>query len=164
MDLPNHEDVKSKGRKRKSNYTEEENLFLAEKLDEMKDLLESKHKDVNTNRKKKDAWELILTQHRARFPTTNRTGEDLKNRLSKLKSESKDRLQLFKKSRNKTGGGKPEPGPTAAQQKILDLCEDTPAFQGLDGVESGAPPTSSYAEDEDGVPDGERLNSSIRAK
>ena len=81
--LVNVEGKHGKGKKR----SDEKNLFIAEKFDELKDILESKHKDVNTNRKKKDAWEVILTQHRARFPTTNLTLGDLKNRFSKLKSE-----------------------------------------------------------------------------
>ena len=147
-----------KGKKRKANYSDEENLFIAEKFDELKDVLESKHKDVNTNCKKKDAWEFILTQHRARFPTTNRTLGDLKYRLSKLKSESKNHVIQSKMSRNKTGGRKAAPEPTAAQQKIIDLCEDTPAFQALDGVESGVEPSCSYKVDDAGGIDGEQDN------
>lgn len=66
-----------------------------------------------------------------------RSLDDLKSRLSKLKSEARDRLLLVKKDKKVTGGGKPAKEPTPAQQKILDLCEDTPGFIGLVGVESG---------------------------
>ena len=52
--------------------------------------------------------------------------------------ESRDKIQERKKHRNQTGGGKPPSDPTLAQQKILDLCEDTPGFTGLKGVETPA--------------------------
>ena len=52
--------------------------------------------------------------------------------------ESRDKIQERKKHRNQTGGGKPPSDPTPAQQKILDLCEDTPGFTGLKGVETPA--------------------------
>ena len=48
-------------------------------------------------RKKKGAWYSVLAQHRARFPHVERTMEDLKNKLSKLKSESKDCLTLYRR-------------------------------------------------------------------
>ena len=38
-----------------------------------------------------------------------------------------------KKSKKLTGGGQPPTEPSAAQQKILDLGEDTPGFTGLSG-------------------------------
>ena len=54
--------------------------------------------------------------------------EDLKNKLSKLKSESKDCLMEAKKSKKLTAGGKSPNEPNAAQQKILNLCEETPGL------------------------------------
>ena len=123
-------------RGRKANYSVEENLFLAEKYEEHKNTIDAKHKDAGTNKIKKEVWVTILTQHRARFPQVERSLDDLKSRLSKLKSESRVCLQSITKSRKITGGGKATKEPNAAQQKILDLCEDTPGFQGLAGVES----------------------------
>lgn len=128
----------SSKRVRKANYTQTENLFLAEKYEEFRELLDAKHKGSSTNKLKKDAWEKIWSQHDARFPGTNRTVEDLRNRLSKLKSESRDRLSEYKRSRAATGGGEHPDEPSPAQQKILDICENTPSFQGLHGVESGS--------------------------
>ena len=43
-----------------------------------------------------------------------------------------------KKAKKATGGGKPPKDPSPAEQKILDLCADTPGFKGLQGAESGA--------------------------
>ena len=133
-------------RPRKSNYSQEENLFLADKYEEYKDVLDAKHKDVNTNRRKREAWESVLEQHRARFPHVERTLEDLKTKLSKLKMDSRDCLLDAKKMRKETGGGKPPKEPNAAQQKILDMCEDTPGFSGLTGgIDSAA--EESYLDD-----------------
>ena len=42
--------LKKKGRK--PNYSTQENLFLAERYEEYKDILDSPHKDVNTNSKR----------------------------------------------------------------------------------------------------------------
>ena len=39
-------------RQRKSNYPQEENLFLADKHEEFKDVTDAKHKDKISNRKK----------------------------------------------------------------------------------------------------------------
>ena len=128
--------LKKKGRK--PNYSTQENLFLAERYEEYKDILDSPHKDVNTNSKKRKAWNGICSQHAGRFLHVARTLSDLKLKLSKLKMDSRQKLQEQKKSRNKTGGGKPTSDPTPAQQKILDLCEDTPGFKGLHGVETPA--------------------------
>ena len=128
----------SSKRMRKANYSQEENLFLAEKYEEFKDSLDAKHKGASTNRQKKDTWRKIQQQFDARFPGKDRSVEDLKSRLSKLKSESRDRLSVYCKSRAATGGGEHPPEPTPAQQKILDICEGSPSFEGLIGVETGA--------------------------
>ena len=89
-------------RPRKSNYSLEENLFLADKYEEFKDVLDAKHKDVNTNWRKREDWESVLEQHRARFSHVERTLEDLKTKLSKLKMESRDCLLDAKKMRKAT--------------------------------------------------------------
>ena len=93
-------------RQRRANYSQEENLFLADKYEEYKDIVDAKHKDANTNKKKKAVWEAIFSQHKARFEV-ERSLDDLKSRLSKLKSEAKDRLLSAKKDKKVTGGGKP---------------------------------------------------------
>ena len=38
---------------RKYNYSHEESLFLGDKYEEFKHVIDAKHKDVNTNRKKR---------------------------------------------------------------------------------------------------------------
>ena len=67
----------SSKRVRKANYIQSENIFLAEKYEEFRELLDSKHKGSSTNKQKKDAWEKIRIQHEARFPGTDRSVEDL---------------------------------------------------------------------------------------
>lgn len=143
--MASSEGVSTQKRGRKPNYSTQENLFLAERYEEYKDILDSPHKDVNTNSKKRKAWDAMCSQHEARFPHVVRSMSDLKLKLSKLKMDSRQKLLEQKKSRNKTGGGKPTADPTPAQQKILDLCEDTPGFKGLQGVET--PTTASGSQD-----------------
>ena len=72
-----------KRNKRKANYSQEENLFVAEKYDEFKDVIDSKHKDVNTNRKKANAWQTIYTQYQGRFSMNNRSLGDIQNKKIK---------------------------------------------------------------------------------
>ena len=77
-------DVGAGKRQRKPiNYSAKENLFLAERYKEFKEILDAQHKDVNTNSKKKEAWDTICSQHRVRFPHIERSTDDLKLKLSK---------------------------------------------------------------------------------
>lgn len=66
-------------RERKINFTQDENLFLADKYEEFKHVIDAQHKDANTNRKKKESWAEILQQHQARF-TVERSLSDLKTK------------------------------------------------------------------------------------
>lgn len=124
-------------RQRKANFSQSENVFLAEKYEEHKEIIDGTSKEACANKKKAETWAKILTQFSARFPAVDRSTEDLKNRLSKLKTESREYHSKAKKHRRGTGGGPPVSPPTAAQQKILDVSQETPSFTGLDGVESG---------------------------
>ena len=90
---------------RKANYSASESLFLAEKYDEFKEVIDSQHKDAGTNNWKCKAWESIFEQHKARFPKVDRTRDELKQKLFKLKMEARENLQQQKKARAKTGGG-----------------------------------------------------------
>lgn len=106
--------------------------------EEFNEVLDSQMKSVSTKHRKNEAWKTIVRRHEARFPKTRRTVDELRIKISKIKSDAKDYLSKTKKSRAKTGGGPSSPNKIdAPTQKILDLCEDTPAFQGLVGVDSG---------------------------
>ena len=122
--------------KRKVNFSNEECIFLTTCYENYKDILDAAHRDANTNSKKNEAWEKIVSLHRNRFPHVARSREDLRVKLSKLKSSAKEIHTAQKKSQKQTGGGKPLPPPNDAQQKMLDLCADTPAFDGLQGADS----------------------------
>ena len=90
---------------------------MANKYEESKHIIDAKHKNINKNRKKKErkgAWYSVLPQHRARFLHVEIMMEDLENKLSNLKSESKDCLMELKKSKKLTGGGKPPNEPNSA--------------------------------------------------
>ena len=62
---------------------------MAECYEQFNDILDSQHKDANTNARKNKAWETILNQHKAKFPNVSRTVHDLKTKLSKLKMEAR---------------------------------------------------------------------------
>lgn len=123
--------------KRKTNFSAAENAFLTELYEEYKEVLDDNHRDANTNNKKNEAWGDIVRRHNSRFPFVSRGKDDLRSKLGKLKSGAREVLLEKKKSLRKTGGGRDEvPPPNEAVQKILDLCSDTPSFQGLEGVDS----------------------------
>lgn len=122
--------------KRKLNFSHDENVFLTSMYEEFKEILDASHRDADTNKKKNEAWEKIISLHRNRFPHVARSREDLRVKLSKLKSGAKEVHLQQKKSQRKTGGGKPLPPPSEPHQKMLDLCADTPAFNGLVGADS----------------------------
>ena len=91
-------------------------LFLADKYEEFKDIIDSKHKDVNTNRKK-GGMGIGASATSSKIPHVERTMDTLKNKLSKLKSDSRDCLMKAMKSMKMTGGEKPPNEPNSAQQK-----------------------------------------------
>lgn len=122
--------------KRKQNFSAAENAFITELYEEHQSILDAAHRDVDTNRRKNEAWAEIVKRHSARFPFVNRTKEDIRMKLQKLKTGAKEVLLAKKKSIRKTGGGQADPPPNEAVQKILDLCESTPSFQGLEGADS----------------------------
>lgn len=138
----------SNKRPRKNNFSEAEALFLSDKYEEFKSIIDAKHKDANTNRKKREAWDDILRQHQSRF-AVERSLTNLKEKLSKLKTEGREALLSQKKAKTATGGGKPPKDPSPAAQKIIDLCADTPGFKGLDGMESGGLSKKSKEEETD---------------
>ncbi|ELU16105.1 hypothetical protein CAPTEDRAFT_214702 [Capitella teleta] len=106
---------------RKPNFTQEESVFLIEMYEKRKEILDSASKSACANRKRKDCWTEILAKHAARFPASVRTKEDLRIKLGKLKSESRELLMQQRKS--KTGRGIPPM--SASDQRMLDLCEET---------------------------------------
>ena len=123
-------------KRRKFNFSAAENAFLIDQYEEKQEVLDAAHRDANTNQKKNKAWEEIVTLHSQKFPLVSRTRDDLKMKLSKLKTSAKEQLLQEKKSRAKTGGGQAVPPPNEAVGKIMDLCAETPAFQGLEGADS----------------------------
>ncbi len=74
----------------------------------------------STKIKKKEAWTCILSQHHARYSAVERSLDDLKNRLTKLKSEPTECYTSMKTTRKVTGGGQSQKEPDEPQQKILD--------------------------------------------
>ena len=63
--------------KRKLNFSHDENVFLTSMYEEFKEILDASHRDADTNKKKNEAWEKIISLHRNRFPHVARSREDL---------------------------------------------------------------------------------------
>lgn len=96
-------------RAHKENYSQEEKLFLVDIYEEFNEVLDSQMKSVSTKQRKNEAWNTIVRRHEARFPKTRRTVDELRIKISKIKSDAKDYLSKTKKSRAKTGGGPSSP-------------------------------------------------------
>ena len=50
---------------------------------------------------------------------------------------AKKEFLLFKKASKKTGGGPQSKPPSQSSEQIIEIFEDTPAFAGLSGFETG---------------------------
>ena len=128
--MASSEAVSTKKKGRKPNYSTQENLFLAERYEEYKDILDSPHKDVNTNSKKRKAWNGICSQHAGRFPHVARTLSDLKLKLSKLKMDSRQKLQETKEIAQQNWGRKTHIRPDPSPAENIGSMRRHPGVQG----------------------------------
>ena len=124
---------------RAPNWSEKEKALLAELCIENKDLLDSCHRSVDTNKKKNEVWNVIHRQVNALNPDTNRSLEDVKTKWKNLKSKAKEDYTIHKKEAKRTGGGEPVALGNKTTESIIEVYADSAAFQGISGgIESGA--------------------------
>ena len=91
------------------NFTEEENLLLAEIVASKKSILENKKSGAITNKQKEKAWVDLAQEFNAlNSRNLNRSAEILRNKWRNIKKTSTKNYSNNKKSFKNTGGGSPE--------------------------------------------------------
>ena len=99
-------------------------------------VIQSKLTNNITNRKKNEVWQEITDAVNA-VGTAGRTVVEVKDKWKNLHSTAKKEFATFKRETKKTGGGPAPKPPSASSGKIIEVFEDTPAFIGLNGFETG---------------------------
>lgn len=70
------------------------------------------------------------------FPSRGQEQGRFKSETFQVEEFGKGNPHCAEKIPEANGGREPLPPPNDAQQKMLDLCADTPAFDGLQGADS----------------------------
>ena len=123
-------------RKRKGNFTDVEIRKLIELYSENKTALTAKQSNVNSNKKKQETWRFVMESLNSCSDSgCNRTDADIKKKLKDLLSRAKKDMSTQKN--HPTGGGPPPKTSPYSDIIVTIFGEDSPAFVGLDGVDSG---------------------------
>ena len=122
-------------KKRKLNFILTEIDLLTSKVQKNLDVLQSKLTNAITNQKKNKIWDNINNEINA-IGVANRTASEIKEKCKNLTSSAKKTFAHVNRQMRKTGGGPPPKEPTAVQERIIKIFEDTPLFTGLDGFET----------------------------
>ena len=138
MESGNEREVtdESKARKRKPNFSMNEISVITENVKNHLAVIQSKLTNNITNRKKNEVWQEISDAVNA-VGTAGRTVVEVKDKWKNLHSTAKKEFATFKRETKKTGGGPAPKPPSASSGKIIEVFEDTPAFIGLNGFETG---------------------------
>ena len=123
-------------RKRKPNFSVNEISVITESVVKNLNTIQSKLTNNVTNKKKNEIWEEITKDVNA-VGKANRTVQEVKDKWKNLHSTAKKELSVFRKESKKTGGGPPPKQPSQSSEQIIEMFEDTPAFSGLRGFETG---------------------------
>ena len=123
-------------RKRKPNFSMNEMSVITDSVQKNLDIIQSKLTNNVTNKKKNQIWEEITKDVNA-VGKANRTVQEVKDKWKNLHSTAKKEFSTFKKESKKTGGGPPPKQPSQSSEQIIEIFEDTPAFSGLRGFETG---------------------------
>ena len=100
------------------------------------DVIQSKLTNNITNKKKSQVWEEITKEVNA-VGRANRSVQEIKDKWKNLHSTAIKEFSNYKKEYKKTGGGPPPKPPSQSSEQIIEIFEDTPAFSGLEGFETG---------------------------
>ena len=126
----------TKDRKRKHNFSVYEIEVITDNVKKNLDLIQSKLTNAVTNKKKQMLWEEI-TQAVNAVGTAKRTVTEVKDKWKNLHSIDKKEFAEFKRETKITGGGRAPKSPSVTSKEIIEVLEDTPAFSGLIGFETG---------------------------
>ncbi|CAL8377825.1 unnamed protein product [Gadus morhua 'NCC'] len=125
-------------RKRKVNFTDVEIRKLIELYSENKTALTAKQSNVVTNKTKQETWRFIMESLNSCSDSgCHRTDGDIKKKWKDLLSRAKKDVSSLK--HHPTGGGPPPKTSPYSDIIVAIFGEDSPAFVGLDGVDSGCP-------------------------
>jgi hypothetical protein len=97
---------------------------------------QSKLTNTTTNQRKNKIWDDITKEINA-IGVAYRTASEIKEKWKSLTSSAKKKFADVNTQVRKTGGGPPPKEPTAVEERIMKIFEDTPLFTGLDGFETG---------------------------
>lgn len=121
-------------KKRKVNFTDGEIRKLIESYSEYKDILTARFNNTNTNRQKLSAWKTITASINNNCDGGQRTVEEVRKKWKDLLSRAKKDSSVLK---NPPTGGGPAPKISPYSTIIIELFgEDSPAFTGLNGIDS----------------------------
>ena len=123
-------------RKRKRNFSMNEMSVITDSVRKNLDIIQSKLTNNITNKKNNQIWEEIAKDVNA-MGKANRTVQEVKDKWKNLHSTAKKEFSTFRKESKKTGGGPPPKQPSQSSEQIIEIFEDTPAFSGLRGFETG---------------------------
>ena len=99
-------------------------------------MIQSKLTNNITNKQKSQVWDEITKEVNA-VGRANRSVQEIKDKWKNLHSTAKKEFSNHKKEYKKTGGGPPPKPPSQSSEQIIEIFEDTPAFSGLGGFETG---------------------------
>ncbi|CAL8275826.1 unnamed protein product, partial [Arctogadus glacialis] len=123
-------------RKRKVNFTDVEIRKLIQLYSENKTALTAKQSNVVTNKSKQETWTFIMESLNSCSDSgCHRTDGDIKKKWKDLLSRAKKDVSALK--HHPTGGGPPPKTSPYSDIIVAIFGEDSPAFVGLDGVDSG---------------------------
>ena len=126
---------KNEKRERKKNFTIDETRVLREEFQNNKDVLESKQTNTVTNCRKNTIWKDITAKINS-IGIEHRTVEEVKGKWRNICSTAKITWHEYKRQRAKTGGGKAPKSPSEEIQKVIEIYQGQPRFDGLSGFSS----------------------------
>ncbi|KAJ8384434.1 hypothetical protein AAFF_G00205670 [Aldrovandia affinis] len=92
-------------RKRKPNWTKDQQLLLAKQVNKRKLIIKGKFGIGITTKSKKEAWESIRMEINSAFPLLPRTTDECEKRWFSLQSHARQEIAEYKRQTAATGGG-----------------------------------------------------------
>ena len=106
------------------NWSQEEVATLVDSVLENKEVIQSKHKDADTNLKKNRIWDLI-TRRVNSVALENRTKDQVKKKWQDYSSVVKGKESIRRREYKRTGGGPQPKDLTEIEQKTVGIIGET---------------------------------------
>lgn len=108
-------------RARKPNFTEEDQLILAELVKADLPTISSKECTEKVVQAKKRVWSEITKRYNIANPTNPREASELRALFDRMKSKAKKEASAYQRSLKMTGGGPKPRSPSAACKEVMNL-------------------------------------------